>query len=181
MTVVASAGSCDEAIEQFRRHKPDVTLMDLELRGASGVDAIRAIRAGTPDARIVVLTVYQGEEDVHRALDAGAAAYLLKEQLADDLIQVVRDVFAGRTPAIRSDLEERLRNREANVALTPREIEVLELVAEGLRNKEVAAVLGISDETAQVHVKNIFAKLDVNDRIAALNIAFKRGILRRGA
>lgn len=176
MEVVASAASGEEAIELFRRHRPDVTLMDLQLGGLSGVDAIRAIRQHAPTARIVVLTMYQGDEDIFRALQAGAATYLLKDTLSDDLIRVVRDVYAGK-PTLGADVEARLAERAAGPTLTPREIQVMELVSQGMRNKEIAAALGISEETAQVHVKNILAKLKVKDRSAAINVALRRGII----
>jgi DNA-binding NarL/FixJ family response regulator len=178
MAVVGCAGSVAEAIVVFRRERPDVTLMDLQLGDANGVEAIRAIRAEFPEARIIVLTVYQGDEDIFRALEAGAAGYLLKEEVSDELVRVVRDVHHGKTPHMRPDLEERLAQRVSTPRLTTREIQVLELVSRGLRNKEIAAVLGITDETARVHVKNILAKLKVNDRTAAVSVGVRRGIIR---
>jgi two-component system NarL family response regulator len=180
MVVVASADSVDSAIVQYRCHKPDVTLMDLQLRERNGVEAIHAIRHESPDARIVVLTVHQGDEDIFRALDAGAVAYLLKEEVPDDLIRIVRQVYSGEVPPMRSDLKERLEKRGAAPVLTGREIQVLQLVSQGLRNKEIATVLGISDETARVHVKNVLAKLKVNDRSAAVNVGVRRGIIHLG-
>jgi two-component system NarL family response regulator len=176
MEVVASATSGEEAIELFRRHRPDVTLMDIQLGRMNGVEAIRQIRRHAPAARIIVLTIYQGDEDIFRALQAGAATYLLKDTLSDDLIRVVREVYAGKR-ALGADVEARLAERAANPTLTPREIQVMELVARGMRNKEIAAALGISEETAQVHVKNILAKLKVKDRSAAINVALRRGII----
>ena len=180
MTVVGRAATVSEAIELFTREQPDVTLMDLQLREASGVEAIRAIRADAPGARIIVLTVYQGDEDIFRALDAGAVGYLLKEEVSDELVRVIRDVHGGKVPPMRPDLEERLAKRVSGPNLTVREVQVLQLVARGLRNKEIAAVLGISDETARVHVKNILSKLEVNDRTAAVTVAARRGILHIG-
>jgi two-component system NarL family response regulator len=180
MVVVASADSVDSAIAQYRCHNPDVTLMDLQLRERNGVEAIHAIRQESPDARIVVLTVHQGDEDIFRALDAGAVAYLLKEEVPDDLIRIVRQVYSGEVPPMRSDLKERLEKRGTAPVLTSREIQVLQLVSQGLRNKEIAAVLGISDETARVHVKNVLAKLKVNDRSAAVNVGVRRGIIHLG-
>jgi DNA-binding NarL/FixJ family response regulator len=176
MTVVASASTVQEAVTQFRRHRPDITLMDLRLRGSSGIHAIEAIKREFPHARIVVLTMYQGGEDIHQAMAAGASTYLLKDAVADDLIRVVRDVHAGGRP-IDPDVRARLDERAAYPAVTPREIEVLKLVSLGKRNKEIAAVLGLSEETVPVHLKNIFAKLKVNDRTAAVNVALRRGIL----
>jgi two-component system NarL family response regulator len=180
MVVVASADSVDSAIVQYRCHNPDVTLMDLQLRERNGVEAIHAIRQESPDARIVVLTVHQGDEDIFRALDAGAVAYLLKEEVPDDLIRIIRQVYSGEVPPMRSDLKERLEKRGTAPVLTSREIQVLQLVSQGLRNKEIAAVLGISDETARVHVKNVLAKLKVNDRSAAVNVGVRRGIIHLG-
>jgi DNA-binding NarL/FixJ family response regulator len=176
MQVVASAAGGDESIELFRRHHPDVTLMDLQLGAMSGVEAIRVIRREHPEARIVVLTMYQGDEDIFRALQAGATTYLLKDMLSDDLIRVIREVHAGMHP-VRADVEAALAERAAGPTLTPREVQVVGLIAEGMRNKEIAAALGISDETVQVHVKSIFWKLKVNDRSAAMNVALRRGIV----
>ena len=176
MTVVASAATAQEALAQFRHHRPDVTLMDLRLGATSGIQAIQAIRREDPGARIVVLTMYQGDEDIHQALAAGAATYLLKDTLSDDLIHVVREVHGGGHP-IGPDVRARLDDRAANPTLTPREIEVLKLVAQGKRNKEIAALLGISEETVPVHVKHVFAKLKVNERAAAINVALRRGIV----
>jgi DNA-binding NarL/FixJ family response regulator len=180
MVVVASADSVESAIRQFRSERPDVTLMDLQLREDNGVNAIQVIREESPDARIVVLTVHQGDEDIFRALEAGAVAYLLKEEVPDDLVRIIRQVYSGEVPAMRPDLKERLAKRGTTPVLTAREIQVLHLVSEGLRNKEIAAVLGISDETARVHVKNILAKLEVNDRSAAVNVGIRRGIIHLG-
>ena len=176
MKVVASAATGEEAVASFARERPDVTLMDLQLPTMSGLDAIRTIRRADSEARIIVLTMYQGDEDIHRALSAGATTYLLKDTLSDDLIRIVREVHAGRRP-IGADVKARLDERAAAPTLTPREIQVMELVAEGRRNKEIAALLGISEETVQVHLKNIFAKLKVSERTAALNVALRRSIV----
>jgi two-component system NarL family response regulator len=176
MEVVASAASGEESIELFRQHQPDITLMDLQLGAMSGVDAIRAIRRENPGARIVVLTMYQGDEDIFRALEAGAATYLLKDMLSEDLIRVVREVHSGNQP-IRPEVEALLAKRAAGSTLTNREVEVIDLIAQGMRNKEIAATLGISEETAQVHVKHILAKLKVKDRSAAITVALRRGII----
>jgi two-component system NarL family response regulator len=176
MEVVASAASGEESIDLHRQFRPDVTLMDLQLGGMSGVDAIRNIRREHPGARIVVLTMYQGDEDIFRALEAGASTYLLKDTLSDDLLRVVREVYAGNQP-IRPEVEALLAKRAAGSTLTNREIEVIDLIAQGMRNKEIAATLGISEETAQVHVKHILAKLKVKDRSAAITVALRRGII----
>jgi DNA-binding NarL/FixJ family response regulator len=176
MEVVGSAATGEEAVLLFKRHRPDVTLMDLQLPTMSGLEAIQTIRREYDDARIIVLTMYQGDEDIHRALSAGATTYLLKDTLSDDLIRFVREVHAGRRP-IRPDVKARLDERAAQPTLTPREIQVMELVSEGRRNKEIASRLGISEETVQVHLKNIFAKLKVSERTAAVNVALRRGIV----
>jgi DNA-binding NarL/FixJ family response regulator len=176
MEVIGSAATGEEAVALFKRERPDVTLMDLQLPTMSGLEAIQAIRREDADARIIVLTMYQGDEDIHRSLTAGATTYLLKDTLSDDLIRFVREVHAGRRP-IRPDVKARLDERAAAPTLTPREIQVMELVSEGRRNKEIAATLGISEETVQVHLKNIFAKLKVSERTAAVNVALRRGIV----
>jgi DNA-binding NarL/FixJ family response regulator len=150
--------------------------MDLRLGTMSGLEAIRAIRAIDPEARIVVLTMYQGDEDVYGALAAGAATYLLKEKLPDDLIRVMRDVHAGGRPldpAIKAMLEE----RASHPTLTPREVEVMALISQGKRNKEIAALLGIAERTVNVHLKNIFGKLSVSERTSAVKVAVHRGII----
>ena len=176
MEVVGSAATGEEAVALFKRERPDVTLMDLQLSTMSGLEAIQAIRREDADARIIVLTMYQGDEDIHRALTAGATTYLLKDTLSDDLIRFVREVHAGRRP-IRADVKARLDERASQPTLTPREVQVMELVSEGRRNKEIAVLLGISEETVQVHLKNIFAKLKVGERTAAVNVAIRRGIV----
>jgi two-component system NarL family response regulator len=177
MDVVGMAATGEEALELFKTCRPDVTLMDLRLRGMSGVEATRAIRRIDPSARVVVLTMYQGDEDIYRALEAGAATYLLKDTLADDLIQVIRDVKAGKQTPISAEVQARLAERSVRPELTPREIEILNLISQGMQNREIATALGISEATAQVHVKNILAKLDVRHRTAALNVALRRGIV----
>jgi two-component system NarL family response regulator len=177
--VVGSASSGKEAVDLFRRLQPDVTLMDLQLGEMSGVEAIRAIRQHAPAARIVVLTMYQGDEDIYRAFEAGAVTYLLKDTLSDDLVRVVRLVHAGEQPMI-PGVVARLAERAANPTLTSRETQVIELIAQGLRNKEIGVSLGISEETAHVHVRNILAKLKVKDRSAAINVALRRGIIHIG-
>jgi two-component system, NarL family, response regulator len=174
--VVATASNGRESIAQFRRHRPDVTLMDLELPLMGGVEAIRHIRREDADARIVVLTVYQGDEDIHRALQAGAATYLLKDTISDELVRVIREVHAGQHP-LTPDVQARLAHRAEQRSLTPREVLVLELVSRGLRNRDIARSLNISEETVQVHVRNIVTKLDADSRMAAIRIAMQRGII----
>jgi DNA-binding NarL/FixJ family response regulator len=179
MTVVAQASDGEEAVEQFLQHRPDVTLMDLQLPRVNGLHAIRAIRHAQPDARIVVLTMYHGDEDIYRALQAGAAGYLLKDTVPEDLIRVIREVHAGQR-AIPPDVAATLALRAKQPALTLRELQVLELLATGKRNKEIAADLGISSDTARAHIKSIFVKFNVHDRTAALAEALRRGIIHIG-
>ena len=176
MEVVASATSGEQAVELYDYHQPDVTLMDLQLPTMSGLEAIGEIRRAHPMARIVVLTMYQGDEDIYRALEAGAAAYLLKDMLSEDLVRVIREVHTGNRP-IPPDVAAALAARLAQPSLTPREIGVVHLIAEGMRNKEIAVALGISEQTAKVHVKNILAKLNVSDRSAVIAVAVRRGII----
>lgn len=176
MKVVGAAATGEEAVALFQRHRPNVTLMDLQLGAMTGVETIRAIRRHDKDARIIVLTMYQGDEDIYRALDAGAATYLLKDMLSDDLIRVVREVNAGERP-VSAGVQALLSERAASPTLTPREVQVVELIAQGMRNKEIAVSLGISEETAQVHVRNILAKLKVQDRTAVVQVAIRRGII----
>ena len=176
MTVIDSAATGHEAIARYEQHQPDITLMDLQLPEMGGVDAIRAIRQLDPHARIIVLTMYKGDEDIHRAMQAGASTYLLKDTLADDLPRIVREVHAGRR-TLPPDVLARLEERNASPTLTPREIEVIRLVASGRRDKEIAVALSISSQTARVHMKNIFAKLGVSDRTEAMSVAIRRGII----
>ena len=177
MEVVGSAGAGKLACELFREKVPDVTIMDLTLTPEmSGIQAIQAIRGEFPDARIIVLSAYKGDEDIYRALQAGAATYLLKESLGDDLIPIIREVHAGGGP-IPSQVGRKLADRVKQLALTARELEVLQLVATGMRNKEIAGALNISEETTQGHVKNVFAKLNVHDRTEAVTVAIRRGII----
>lgn len=179
MQVVGSATSGELAVEMFHDLRPDVTLMDLRLPVMTGIEAIRQIRRESPDARIIVLTMYHGDEDVCQALEAGAATYLLKDTLAEDLVQVIREVHDGERP-LPSNIAALLEARKTRPSLTPREVQVVRLIAEGLRNKEIAVALGISEETAKVHVKNILAKMNVSDRAAVIPVALRRGIIHIG-
>jgi DNA-binding NarL/FixJ family response regulator len=176
MAVVAEASNGEQAVTQFLASRPDVTLMDLQLPVMSGPEAIRRIRELDRSARIIVLTMYHGDEDIHRAFEAGAMGYVLKDTISDDLIDVIREAHAGRrvvTPEIQQALDERARLP----SLSLRERQVLELMAEGMRNKEMALALGISLDTAAMHVKHLFTKLDVHDRTAAVSKAIRRGII----
>ena len=176
MTVVGSASTGREGLELYRQHHPDVMLIDLKMPEMGGVEAIRNIRAEFPSAKIIVLSTYQGDEDIYRALEAGAVTYLLKDTLAEKMMGVIREVAGGGRP-IPPEVAERLTSRMFQPALTNREIEVLRLLARGMRNKEIAGELKISDETAQGHVKNILAKLSVHDRTEAVAVAIRRGIV----
>jgi DNA-binding NarL/FixJ family response regulator len=180
MEVVGSAASGSRAIELFREARPDVTVMDVTMSAEmTGIEATAAIRREFPNARIVVLSANQGDDTIYRALQAGAVTYLLKETLGDNLVPIIRDVHAGGGP-IPPEVGRKLADRVSQIALTPREIEVLRLIAEGLRNKEIAASLTISVQTAEFHVKNILAKLGVNDRTKAVTVAMRRGIIDIG-
>lgn len=176
LTVVAEASSGEEAVALYLQHRPDIVLMDLRLNGTSGLEATIAIRHDFPHAKIIMLTTYDGDEDIYRALDAGAQGYLLKDTLRKELIEVIRAVYAGKRripPAVAAKLAEHL----PRMPLSTREIEILKLVAQGLRNKEVGGMLGIAEDTVKVHIKNIFDKLNVNDRTQAVTIALQRGII----
>jgi two-component system NarL family response regulator len=176
MEVVATATSGEQAVALYHEHRPDVVLMDLRLPTMTGLEAIEQICTEDPEARIVVLTMYSGDEDITQALEAGAVTYLLKDMLSEDLVRVIREVHAGERP-ISSDVAARLEARKMLPSLTPREVEVVRLIAQGMRNKEIGVALGISEETAKVHVKNILAKLNVNDRTAVIPVALRRGII----
>lgn len=176
MTVVAEAGDGHQAIELFRQLNPDVTLMDLRLPVMSGVEAIAKIRGESCNARIIVLTTYDGDEDIHRALQAGAQGYLLKDMFREELLGAIRAVHAGykRIPAA---VGAKLAERVGNVDLTAREMEVLRLIAGGKNNREIGLALAITEGTVKGHVNNILSKLGVNDRTQAVTTAIQRGII----
>jgi len=176
MQIVAEADSGAEAIKQFRSHRPDVTLMDLQMPGMNGVDAIKAIRDEFDDARIIVLTTYTGDVQVLQALKAGAAGYLLKSALRTELLNAIRAVHIGQRH-VSASIASEIAQHVGEVALSERELEVLRKVAAGNSNKQVAAQLGISEDTAKAHMKNILSKLNANDRTHAVTIAVKRGII----
>lgn len=174
--LVAEAANGQEAIELFRRHRPDVTLMDLQMPGMNGIETIVAIRSEFPDARFVVLTTYQGDVQALRALKAGASGYLLKSMLRKDLMETIRAVNAGKRripPEIAAELAEHM----TQDALTDREIEVLRRVASGNSNKIIGVQLSVSEATIKGHMKSILAKLGANDRTHAVTIAIKRGFI----
>ncbi len=176
MELVAQASTGPEAIEQFRLHHPDVTLMDLQMPGMNGIEAMIAIRSEFPNARIIVLTTYTGDVQVTRALKAGARAYILKGRVAAELLETIRAVHAGQKripPEVAAELAE----HAGENGLTEREMEVLRLIAAGNANKEIAAQLSIAEDTVKRHVTGILAKLGANDRTHAVTIGLERGII----
>jgi DNA-binding NarL/FixJ family response regulator len=176
MTVVAQAADGAEGVRLFREHKPDVTIMDLRLPALSGVDAITQIRSEFPSARIIVLTTFDGDEDIYRALQAGARGYLLKDMFGEELMEAIRVVHSGRT-RIPPAIAERLAERMGGPNLTNRELEVLQAIVAGKSNKEIAFGLGISEATVKTHINNILSKLGVTDRTQATTAALQRGIV----
>ena len=177
MILVAEAANGREAIQQFRTHHPDVTLMDLQMPEMNGIDAMLAIRGEFPDARIIVLTTYLGDVQARRALQAGARAYLLKNSLHKELLDTIRAVHAGRknlSPEVSFELAE----HAAEETLSPLEVRVLRLIADGNSNKEIAAVLSVTEDSVKGHVRNILSKLGANDRTQAAMIGVKRGIIQ---
>jgi DNA-binding NarL/FixJ family response regulator len=176
MTLVAEASNGQEAIERFRLHRPDVTLMDLQMPGFNGIEAIISIQSEFPNARIIVLTTYTGDVQVLRALKAGARAYILKGHVHRELLETIRAVHAGKK-RIPPDVALELADHAAEDELSPREIEVLRLIASGNANKLIADQLSISEETVKSHVTNILSKLGANDRTHAVTIGLRRGII----
>jgi DNA-binding NarL/FixJ family response regulator len=176
MTVVAQASNGGEALEQFREHQPDITLMDLQMPGVSGLDALVAIRDEFPAARVIVLTTYTGDVQVLRAMKAGARAYLLKNSLHKDLLDTIRGVHGGKK-ALSLQLSYELAEHATDDALTPAEVAVLKLIAAGNANKQIAAQLSTSEETVKNRVRSILSKLGANDRTHAAMIGIRRGII----
>ena len=176
MTLVAEASNGLEAIEKFREHRPDITLMDLQMPDMNGLDAMVAIRGEFPDARIIVLTTYIGDAQVLRAMNAGARAYLLKTLLDTELLETIRAVHAGRK-RLAAEASYELAEHATDDPLTPGEVEVLRLIAAGNANKQIADRLSVSEDTVKARVKNILAKLDASDRTHAAMIGIRRGII----
>jgi len=177
LRVVAEAGNGLEAVDAFERHHPDVTLLDLRMPVMEGVEAVKQIRARDPRARVIVLTTYDTDDEISRALKAGAKAYVLKDIAADDLIGCIRDVLAGKTylaPAAAAKLAEGV----TRVQLTPREMATLRLMADGKANKEIASDLAISERTVKTHLGHLFEKLGVTSRTEAIKVATRRGLVR---
>ena len=176
MRLVAQAESAEEAVQQFRTHRPDVTLMDVRLPGVGGTDALIAIRGEFPKARIVMLTTTEGDGEIQKALRSGAAAYLLKTTPKKELLSVIRSVHAGQRH-VPAEIAVRLAEHIGEEELTPRELDVLKLIRDGHRNKEIAGRLAIAETTVNFHIKNLVDKLRANDRTHALTIAVRRGLL----
>ena|SRR5579859_3774642 len=176
MSLVAEASSGREAIQQYRTHQPDVTLMDLQMPEMNGLDAMIAIRGEFPEARIIILTTYAGDVQVLRALRAGARGYLLKNSLHKELLETIRAVHAGKK-SLSAEASYQLAEHATDDALTPAEIRVLRLIADGNANKEIATQLSVSEETVKGQVRNILSKLGANDRTHAAMIGLKRGII----
>ena len=176
MVVVAEASTADEALEQYRQLRPDLVLMDQRLPGASGTEALIAIRNQSPQAKIIMLTTSSGDVEIQRALRAGASAYVLKSTPKNELLQIIREVAAGRR-RIPFDVAGCVAEHLGQEDLTPRELEVLELIRDGNRNKQIADKLSISETTVNFHIKNIVEKLQANDRTHAVTIALRRGLL----
>jgi DNA-binding NarL/FixJ family response regulator len=176
MSVVAEGADGKQAVDLFRQYKPDVTLMDLRMPNMSGVDAVVQIRQEDPAARIIVLTTFDGDEDIYKALQAGARAYLLKGMFGDELMDAIRAVHAGKS-RIPAAVAERLANRMGGPGLTARELDVLRLIVSGNSNKEIGEGLHISEATVKTHINNILSKLGVTDRTQATTTALQRGIV----
>jgi len=177
MQVVADAATGGQAIAQFRQHLPDVTLLDLRLPDMSGIDALVAIRREFPEARIIMLTTFEGDVEVQRALEEGARGYLFKSMAPESMFQVIRKVHTGNTH-VPAEIAVHLMEHLSDERLTPRELEVLQQIAEGNRNSDIAAKLFVAEGTVKVHVKNIMQKLGATDRTQAVTIAVRRGIIR---
>jgi DNA-binding NarL/FixJ family response regulator len=176
MALISQAATAAEAIQKYREHKPDVTLMDLRLPDLSGIDAMIAIRAEFPDARVIMLTTFEGDVEIQRALHAGARGYLLKNMPPSEMLDVIRQVHAGRK-RVPAEVAAQLTDHMGDETLTAREIEVLRKVGGGNRNKDIADMLFISEETVKVHIKHIMEKLGAKDRTQAITIAVRRGII----
>jgi DNA-binding NarL/FixJ family response regulator len=179
MELVGEANNGREAVSLFKEHKPDVTLMDLRMPEIDGTSATRMIRQEAPDARIIALTSYDGDQDIYRALEAGVRGYILKEMVHTEVVRAIRTVHSGKR-LMPQEVAERLSEYFPQVALTPREVEVLGCVAKGMANKEIATRLGTASGTVKMHIQNILAKLGASDRTHAVTIAMERGILHLG-
>ena len=177
MLLVSQASTGTEGIQQYREHQPDVILMDLRLPDLSGIDAMIAIRAEAPQARVIILTTFEGDVEIQRALEAGARGYLLKNMPPSELVEVIRQVHAGKK-RVPPEVAARLAEHMSDEDLTAREIDVLRRIAGGNRNRDIAELLFISEETVKVHIKHIMDKLGAQDRTRAIAIAVRRGIIQ---
>jgi len=177
MQMVAQASNAQEAVQEYRKHLPDVTLMDLPLPDKSGIDVLIAVREEFPDARVIMFTTFEGDVEIQRTLEAGARSYLLKSMPPKELVEVIRQVHAGKK-RILPQIAARLAEHLADETLTEREIEVLNQVGRGNRNRDIADKLFISEETVKVHIKHIMDKLAANDRTEAVAIGLRRGIIQ---
>ena len=177
LDVVGEAGDGEEALEKYHALRPDVVLMDLSMPVMDGFAATRAIIEEYPDAKIIMLTTYGGDEDIHRSLDAGAVGYLVKDMVAKQVVDIIRAVHAGRR-GIPQAIAATLAEHTPRIELTPRETEVLSLVAKGLSNGQIAAQIGRTEGTVKIHLKNILQKLDAHDRTEAVTTALRRGFIR---
>jgi len=176
MRVVAEAADGEQAVERYREHQPSVVLMDLRMPVMNGVEATRAILMEFPSARVIALTTFEGDEDIYQALAAGARGYLLKDMLRTELVSVIRSVHSGRS-GIPPIIAAKVASHTPRIGLTPREMEVLQLIAEGRSNPEIAIRLGRAEGTMKIHVRNILEKLGASDRTEAVTIAIRRGII----
>lgn len=177
MILVAQASNAQEAVQQFRKHQPDVTLMDIRLPDRTGIEAMIEVRTEFPDARIIMLTTFEGDTEIRRALEAGARGYILKSMPPKELVEVIRQVHAGNK-RIPSQVAAQLAEHLGDEALTDREIEVLTQIAKGNRNRDIAEKLFITEETVKVHIKHIMGKLGASDRTQAVAIGVRRGIIQ---
>lgn len=176
MKLVAEAGSCREAVDAFKKFHPDVTLMDLRMPMQDGIEATKLIRREDPEAKIIALTSYDGDQEIYRALEAGVRGYILKEMVHTEIVRAIRVVHSGKR-LMPPEVAERLSEHFPQVALTPREVEVLQYVAQGYGNKEIGARLGTAAGTVKMHLQNILSKLGASDRTHAVTLAIKRGII----
>jgi len=179
LKIVATAEDGDQACKLFRQHQPDITLMDARMPVTDGIQALRKIRAEFPAARIIMLTTYDDEEDVYRALQSGAQGYILKKASQSELVAAIHQVHEGGR-CVPAAMAQSFEARSAQADLTPRQVEVLELLAKGMSNKDIARLLGFTEDGAKAHMKNIFAKLGVADRTEAVAVAIQRGVVRVG-
>jgi DNA-binding NarL/FixJ family response regulator len=179
MLMIAEASSGAEAVELYRKHQPDVTLMDLRMPGVDGIEATKAIRELSPDARVIALTSYDGDQDIYRAIQVGVRGYLLKEMVHTEIVRAIRMVHAGKR-LMPTELREAPSQYRPHAALTPREVAVLRFASEGLANKEIATRIGATSGTVKTHIQHILTKLGAASRTHAVTIAVQRGIIRLG-